>query len=299
MLIASPCHGDERAIQVGSEIHKSNHLSLHAQFPMSDDFDLTPSAVHAIRVSQYFTLASSTLYLYDLLLTIDLEIDLLWPSKWTLMKVIYLLQRYLPVVDMVIVSLIWQFGKVSNLRTCEILFQGFDWSCLVGITFSEVWGNTTRIRIALFLFSLGCTGPLYWILANETFIYHSIPIPGMYCLAAAGPGIRYLCWTLLTVYDTGLLSLMVIQAFRAYEPGWRCSVNQPTLSHIVYQDGVLYYLYLVALSTLNVIVTLKLPGSSADLLITSIQRVLYSVLTTRVVLHIREQTHRTQVVTTL
>ncbi|TFK63335.1 hypothetical protein BDN72DRAFT_734017, partial [Pluteus cervinus] len=51
----------------------------------------------------FLPVASSTLYLYDLLLSLDLEVDLLWPSKWTLIKVFYLLQRYLPLIDMVIV----------------------------------------------------------------------------------------------------------------------------------------------------------------------------------------------------
>ncbi|TFK63340.1 hypothetical protein BDN72DRAFT_328982 [Pluteus cervinus] len=273
---------------------------------MVDNSELTPTVADAIRVTQYFTLASSTLYLYDLLLTFDLEVDLLWPSKWTFIKALYLLQRYLPLVDMVIVTITWQFGEVSELETCEMLFLWSSWSYVVGMTLSEVvltfrtlavWGNTTKVRIALFLFSLGCLGPLYWILAHESFTYHSFPIPGMYCFAKAGPETRYLCWTLLTVYDIGLLILVATRAFRGHESGR--AVSQSTLSQVVYQDGVLYYLYLVALSMTNVVLILSLPGHFATLLVSSIQRILYAVLASRVVLHIREQAYRTQVVMTL
>ncbi|TFK63777.1 hypothetical protein BDN72DRAFT_902127 [Pluteus cervinus] len=265
---------------------------------MSDDFKLTPAVAHAIRDSQFFTLVSSTLYLYDLLLTLDLEVELLWPSKWNLIKIIYLFQRYLPLIDMVIITILWQFSNVPNLHTCRILANGASWAYCIGITLSEilltwrtiaVWGNTTTIRVGLFVFSAGCIAPLFWMLAKKGLIYHSIPITGLYCFAGGGPHIKFLCWVLLTVYDTGLLILIATRAFQGYKASR--AIHQSTLSTVVYQD--------VALSAINVILTLKLPGSSVALLVTSIQRVAYSILTSRVMLHIREQTARTQVVMTL
>ncbi|TFK63339.1 hypothetical protein BDN72DRAFT_902498 [Pluteus cervinus] len=289
---------------------------------MPDDFELTPIA-NAIRGTQYFTLASSTLYLYDLLLTLDLEVDLLWPSKWTLLKMIYLLQRYLPLIDMVIVTITWQFGEISNLHTCKALFQESNWSYLVGMTLSEivltyrtlaVRGNTTKLRRGLLLFFLVCMAPLYWTMAkilSSSFTYHSLPIPGMYCFPIGGPGLSYLCWTLLTVYDTGEPVRQTpdsawVDDVRPFDldrdPGFPSIasrvIRQSKLSQVVYQDGVLYYLYLVALSVINVILTLRLPGNPATLFVTSVERVLYSILTSHVVLHMREQPSRTSDTTT-
>ncbi|TFK63341.1 hypothetical protein BDN72DRAFT_329309 [Pluteus cervinus] len=294
-------HGQE----VWSYINALEHSPLRAQFAMSDNPESALAVVDAIRIIQYFTLASSTVYLYDLLLTLGSEIDLLWPSKWTLMKVLYLLQRYLPLIDMVIVTIIWQFWEVSDLQACKILFHGFDWSYLVGMTLSEivltlrtlaVWGNTTRIRIILFIFSLGCMVPLYWAKAVESFRYHSIAIPGMYCFVTSGPEKRYIFWVLLTAYDTSLLILIATPAFRAYKASR--IIQQSQLSQVVYKDGVLYYLYLVALSAINIILNLKFPDSDATLAAISVQRVLFSILTSRVVLHIREEAYQTEVVMT-
>ncbi|TFK63372.1 hypothetical protein BDN72DRAFT_323248 [Pluteus cervinus] len=267
---------------------------------MSDD--LIIAATKAVRLTQYFTLASLTVYLYDLLLTLDLEINLLWPSKWTLMKVLYLVQRYLPLIDMGIVVMSWQFGEITNLPLCEVLFRGCGWSILVGMTLSEVilmrrtlavWGNGTKLRITLFLFLFFCLTPVYFLLErfHETLTYHSIPIPGLHCFATGQSHISSLCWAFLTVYDTVLLMLTAIPAFRTYRSGG----HQSSLFQVVYRDGVLYYLYLVALSGLNVLWILKLPGGYATLL-TSVERVAYSVLTSHVVLHIREQTYQRQVV---
>ncbi|TFK63338.1 hypothetical protein BDN72DRAFT_328495 [Pluteus cervinus] len=275
---------------------------------MSDDFGLTPAAADAIRATQYFTLASSTVYLYDLFLTLGLEIDLLWSSKWTLMKVLYLIQRYLPLIDMVITMMIWQFGEITDLRTCAKLLDGSSWSYLVGMTLSEiiltrrtlaVWGNTMKIRIGLFLFALGCILPLYLLLGeyhlNETFSYHSIPVPGFYCFITGRSGLRsYLSWMLLAVYDIGLLILIAIPAFRAYKTG---DAGRSTLFQVVYRDGVLYYLYTAGLSVLNVLVILDVQGNYASLLITSLERSLYSILASHVVLHIREQAYRTEIIT--
>jgi len=45
--------------------------------------------------------AASALFIWDYILTFRMEIDLVWKSKWNLMKGLYLFQRYLPFIDTV------------------------------------------------------------------------------------------------------------------------------------------------------------------------------------------------------
>jgi len=45
--------------------------------------------------------AASALFIWDYILTFGMEIDLVWKSKWNLMKGLYLFQRYLPFIDTV------------------------------------------------------------------------------------------------------------------------------------------------------------------------------------------------------
>ena len=47
------------------------------------------------------TVAASTLYIWDYILTFRMEVDLVWKSKWTFMKGLFLFQRYLPFIDTV------------------------------------------------------------------------------------------------------------------------------------------------------------------------------------------------------
>jgi len=45
------------------------------------------------------TVASSTIFIWDYILTFSMEVDLVWKSEWNVMKGLYLLQRYLPFID--------------------------------------------------------------------------------------------------------------------------------------------------------------------------------------------------------
>jgi len=47
------------------------------------------------------TVAASALFIWDYILTFGMEVDLVWKSKWNLMKGLYLFQRYLPFIDAV------------------------------------------------------------------------------------------------------------------------------------------------------------------------------------------------------
>ncbi|THU89334.1 hypothetical protein K435DRAFT_646512, partial [Dendrothele bispora CBS 962.96] len=53
----------------------------------------------------FLTVSSSTLLIYDYLLNVQEENELIWSSKWTWMKVLYIIQRYIPLGDTVI--LLW------------------------------------------------------------------------------------------------------------------------------------------------------------------------------------------------
>lgn len=48
--------------------------------------------------------AAVAMFVYDYLLTLEMEIELVWRSKWNWIKYLYLFQRYLPFVDTVFLS---------------------------------------------------------------------------------------------------------------------------------------------------------------------------------------------------
>jgi len=64
------------------------------------------------------------------------------------------------------------------------------------------------------------------------------------------------------------------------------SIGSNNLYRTVLREGVIYYLYLSTLSTANVIITKTLPPNNSALLLL-MERFLHSMLTSRVLLHIR------------
>ena len=55
------------------------------------------------------------MFLWDYILTFQMEVDLVWKSKWNFMKGLYFFQRYLPFVDIICLVLIRQSDVLSNL----------------------------------------------------------------------------------------------------------------------------------------------------------------------------------------
>ena len=45
------------------------------------------------------TVAGATMFLYDYFLTLGMEVDLVWSSNWSPMKILFIAQRYLPFFD--------------------------------------------------------------------------------------------------------------------------------------------------------------------------------------------------------
>jgi len=78
-----------------------------------------------------------------------------------------------------------------------------------------------------------------------------------------------------------MLTLILVPAVWAYRSG-----GNSGLIKAVYRDGVVYYLYLFVLSFVNVVVVKTHPTQYQHLL-TSMERLLHSILTSRVLLHMR------------
>ena len=59
------------------------------------------------------------IFLWDYIITFGMEVDLVWKSKWTFMKGLYLFQRYLTFTDPVWVILYRQ-SNVFPIFLCSL-----------------------------------------------------------------------------------------------------------------------------------------------------------------------------------
>jgi len=78
--------------------------------------------------------------------------------------------------------------------------------------------------------------------------------------------------------------ILMITLWFGYTKHWR--MRSPLVATL-YQDGVLFYAFIVAISIFNLVVAVSWSAEYIDLL-NSLQRILHSVLASRVILDIRE-----------
>ncbi|KAJ8085577.1 hypothetical protein PM082_004395 [Marasmius tenuissimus] len=248
------------------------------------------------RIVAYLDVASSTILVYDLVLTLDLEIEYIWAKKWSLVTVIYLLQRYLPLFDIAGVVLYREFKDDMSLHDCVTSFRIAAWCIPAGIVLSEVllavrlwavWGRKSSVAIGIFVFLLGCWTPCF-VLVNrfiDSIQFATPPVPHFRgCFISGGSHSLYLSWVLMVVYDAGTLIMIVIPGISAFRIG-----GKSDLYKAVYRDGIIYYIFIFFVSLINIIAISTLPSDLVHML-SCLERVLHSVLTSRAILQIRRVT---------
>ncbi|KAJ8093113.1 hypothetical protein PM082_020598 [Marasmius tenuissimus] len=70
-----------------------------------------------------FNVSSAFLFIYDFLLTLGLEVRFIWQARWTFVKILYIVQRYLPFLDSVGLVLYYSFGAGLSPRSCGVLYS--------------------------------------------------------------------------------------------------------------------------------------------------------------------------------
>ncbi|CAL1700259.1 unnamed protein product [Somion occarium] len=245
------------------------------------------------RIVAYGHVAAATLLVWDYLLTVDSEVTLMWPSPWSIMKVLFFWTRYLPVLDISLV-LFHQLNPTISISTCQVTSKTASWFLLIGIIVSEmilvirtwaIWGRSKAIGITLTVCAvLACGSVLYveksFLDSLRFFTYPSRATAG--CLITTQNSIVAVSFIVVIIFETFLLILTSIKGIQHYR-----LANNRGLTSVLYRDGILFYVYLFCTSMANFIVILAVPRDLANILV-NIQRVLHSCLSARVVLNLRE-----------
>ncbi|KAH8102222.1 hypothetical protein BXZ70DRAFT_60827 [Cristinia sonorae] len=267
-----------------------------------DDF---AAGVQRWRIKTSTRLAPATILAYDFLLTLDSEVNLMWPSKLSITKLLYFYTRYSAFVD-VALMMYYQLEPDISPETCKRLYILSSWLIVVGIILAEVilmlrtwaiWGRGKKIGIVLVLLSVSATVAACTIegLFLKTLTFTTFPgtsVPG--CLLTGGNTTVGVNFVIIILIETAVLLLTLtggVQRFRVMR-------QRHGLASVLYRDGILFYVYLFVISILNFVVILTLPQYSGDLL-TGIQRVLHSCLSARVLTNLRQASLRTERATAL
>ncbi|KAF7367473.1 hypothetical protein MSAN_00810200 [Mycena sanguinolenta] len=254
--------------------------------------------IYNLQVVRYVDVASVAILVFDYALTFEREVSLIWRSKWSLPKVLFLLSRYSTVLDVPLV-LYYSITPVVSVQHCAQLHEGVSWGTVFGIsvaeaillvrtyalsgakrsvliTFTSIWATavaTTIVLVALFV-------------KSSIFILPPLPgIPGCF-LAMYNRAEVVAPFVIVLLYDTVVIAYTLYLGVKNYHH----SVRIPLLVTL-YRDGITYYLFLFIVSLLNVFMLLNGTSPTKQALtqfFNTFVRVLHSVLSTRVILHIRD-----------
>jgi len=94
------------------------------------------TALSQAKVRTYLRFVSGALLQYDYFLTLGSEISLIWPSQWSVSKVLYFLTRYMAFVD-IIMALYYHLKPNLSPDACQTLTVAATWLLVIGIIIAE------------------------------------------------------------------------------------------------------------------------------------------------------------------
>ncbi|KAF9260255.1 hypothetical protein L218DRAFT_1003028 [Marasmius fiardii PR-910] len=237
-----------------------------------------------------FTAVSAALFVYEIIITLPIEIENIWMRRWSFFTVLYLLQRYLPLFDTVVMRL--YIDHTPNLDNCALYYKITGWSYTIGSWLSEtlltlrvwaIWERSTSVGrgLLVFLLALLVAGCVCFSKFMSVVEYVVIPLTTHICfITSDGRNAGYI----FLEVDAPLVvafAMMLIPGVQVYRRGGRTQ-----LIDIIYRDGILHYVLLFPFFLMNMIIIRFLP--SYTLLFITFTRVMLSILISRALLHIRQ-----------
>ncbi|KAJ8456245.1 hypothetical protein ONZ51_g12233 [Trametes cubensis] len=259
------------------------------------------------------TVFSSTYLLLEIISTLEDEVRLIWPSRWSIMKIIFLLNRYSPLIDSTL-GLTMMLGTtdphvsvpfsricaefdvcVSDLQSCDVQFHFLIYTYTIGSFLSE--SILIARTLALYEFNP-------WIMCIMATIALGVIVPGLYmshyvlsriqypsravleisgCVPSIDDGLSWVLYMCVLISETVVIALTVYKM-------WQTSVDLKQRSLLVwtmYRDGSLYYVVLLVLSIVNLCFMLLAPKAATSIIQMPL-RVVHSTLCTRVLLNLRK-----------
>ncbi|KAI0062550.1 hypothetical protein BV25DRAFT_643734 [Artomyces pyxidatus] len=250
-------------------------------------------------IFNHVQVATLALYVYDWIILFGEEVDLIWQARWTLPKVLFLLSRYTPFLDLAL-NLVHNFADLDP-KGCSFTFSIISWSMTIGMAVSEVvmilrvqvlYDRSKKITIFLTTLwtILTAAGVVFIYLSTRNLTFTTISSLGL-----AGCQPQTTTNTDLTLLGS-FLSLLVMQTVivmltlgNAYVR-WRTRYRFETLDltlKTLYLDGVLFFLFLLAFGYVNILYPIITVEPDLSHIFFAPMRAFHGLLSCRLLLNIR------------
>ncbi|TFY57578.1 hypothetical protein EVG20_g8490 [Dentipellis fragilis] len=228
----------------------------HAGRPLTSNMDpaqaeLLVSAVKDVWIVGCFGLSSLVLLFYDHILTFPDEVELIWRSRWSVSKVIFLMNRYIPYIDTVF-DVYQQLGYNVSNGTCHTLYTtgGYEPGVMVfGARLSEtivaartwaIWGGGREIAFGLgtlFVTDLILVGIFVDDFLRSMEFSQPIGLLPVIrgCFVSKAKKTLYISYIIPLVYETIVTGLFMVKGLEHFKR------RTSPLMYQVYRDGRIYH----------------------------------------------------------
>jgi len=228
-------------------------------------------ATHAVDLMKICQLVPTIVVLYDHLITIDQDVNLVWAKPWTTAKVLYLWNRHFGSLFLLTEALIIYVQPISD-QFCHNWFIIQCWSAAViiwsmqGIMLFRTFAmyNQNRLVMALLLccFTLqNLTMALILITSSCKFKAFREPLAGIqFCTPFDVPRFFYIFWLAVVVFDLVHLTFAARVVIKhAKEIRGLEGVPRSPVWETLMKDSMLYFAFSIVTYTASVGAWLTLP----------------------------------------
>ncbi|KAI0332379.1 hypothetical protein GY45DRAFT_1246696 [Cubamyces sp. BRFM 1775] len=257
-----------------------------------------PGLILLIKVS--YT-APDTKQILDVTETFSDEVSVMWPSRFTVMKAIYFVNRYLPLIEIAL-SVICEYGvRASNsagryyniLSTSTVLYiiGSFTSEGILFVRTYALWEFSRVVLGVLIALAIAIVVPCL-VLARQYLEGMRYPAIGLLketgCIASISDGRSVWVFGCIILSETAIVALTLLKRYMTR--AMITSQTLPLLLHTMYRDGTLFYAIILLVSVANLLCMTLAPVRSTFSAVLSCRpfhQVVHSSLTSRVLLNLR------------
>ncbi|KAF6753829.1 hypothetical protein DFP72DRAFT_900665 [Ephemerocybe angulata] len=256
--------------------------------------ELTAEAVQAIRVN---TVSLDHAY------TLPQEVRVIWPTRWTVPKVLIFAVRY-GTIALALLELLWILPRDISEKGCKRIFKivsllEVSLSALGEvIIYIRVWAFAGRSRMALYCLSaqfiIVLVICLLLIVRSTSYAMVSTfaPLPGLSCIFQQGGSLYMAMAYVAMLYSvTTLTCVMTIVGMLRYRELGPLGGRRFGIVGQLYRGGLLYFFVLGALCTGNIVSNIAGCVAFTDIhcpCYSRIQIYLHSIIATRITFQLRQ-----------
>ncbi|KAG1830075.1 hypothetical protein DFJ58DRAFT_750601 [Suillus subalutaceus] len=262
-----------------------------------------PTALYVdagIQASKYFNVGMFAVLIFDYFITLEAESQWVWHRKWTFVRFIFTVSRYLPFfgIGMTFIAALRtqyypgescvRFGQASNVLHIICILAA------EGLLITRIYASWKSKRLLTFLlvFPVVCFVVSYILSDTTLFFDFTTPIPDPASCLLSGSRNNVFEYAALLLYELVLLCLMLYIRFSKY------SNPIGPLQEAYFSDSLRYVMCIMAMSSVSIILTMVPPITWVSIT-DSPQVVIHSVLASRILFNLRASERRSQFHATL